>query len=141
MPKNIEQINNTIFRQLVNDDWIDFLEVEIGDAKQVGFYPQIKIKRWDSEVNCSIRLKIDEKNHKIKEEYGKIKWQGDKIEVHFYNLTESEGGYEFEVILIDSDNITTEDTDFILTTNIPDLTNYKNVDGVMVCRVYQLNLL
>lgn len=38
---------------------------------------------------------------------------------------------------IDSDNTTNEDIDFILTANIEDLTNYKDENTVIVCRVYQ----
>jgi len=38
---------------------------------------------------------------------------------------------------VDSDNTTAEDTDFILTANINDLTNYKDGSGVVSCRVYQ----
>jgi hypothetical protein len=41
---------------------------------------------------------------------------------------------------IDSDNSSNKDTDFILTANIPDLTNYKDANSVIVCRVYQLDL-
>jgi hypothetical protein len=32
------------------------------------------------------------------------------------------------------------DTDFILTANIADTTDYKDVNGVIVCRVYQLDI-
>jgi hypothetical protein len=39
---------------------------------------------------------------------------------------------------VDSDNSSAADTDFILTANIPDLTNYKDANGVIVCRIYQL---
>ncbi|MCP3684581.1 MAG: hypothetical protein GY861_18090 [bacterium] len=40
----------------------DFLEVEVGDYKQPDFKPQVKIKRWDNEVNFSVRLKNYNKN-------------------------------------------------------------------------------
>jgi hypothetical protein len=33
-----------------------------------------------------------------------------------------------------------EDTDFILTANVTDLTNYKNASNVISCRVYQLDV-
>jgi len=38
---------------------------------------------------------------------------------------------------VDSDNTTAEDTDFILTANVNDLTNHKDGSGVVSCRVYQ----
>jgi hypothetical protein len=37
---------------------------------------------------------------------------------------------------VDTDNTSAVDTDFVLTANIPDLTNYASGD-VIVCRVYQ----
>ena len=38
---------------------------------------------------------------------------------------------------LDSDNTSDEDTDFILTDDIADLTNYKDDNSVITCRVYQ----
>jgi len=38
---------------------------------------------------------------------------------------------------IDSDNTTGTNTDFILTAEKEDLNNYKDVGGIMTCRVYQ----
>jgi len=39
---------------------------------------------------------------------------------------------------IDSDNITGIDTDFTLTANVSNLTNYKDINQVVTCRIYQL---
>jgi hypothetical protein len=41
---------------------------------------------------------------------------------------------------IDSDNTSNADTDFILTASKADLTNYKDTNNVVVCRVYQLGV-
>lgn len=38
---------------------------------------------------------------------------------------------------VDSDNATAINTDFILTANIADLTNYKDGSDLISCRVYQ----
>lgn len=38
---------------------------------------------------------------------------------------------------VDSDNTSNADTDFVLSADIADLTNYKDVNAVIVCRVYQ----
>ena len=38
---------------------------------------------------------------------------------------------------IDSNNTVEEDTDFVLTANVADLTNYKDASNVISCRVYQ----
>jgi len=113
-------IQNNTFIQVAKSDPKDKIEVEIGDIKQPDFYPQVKIQRWDNEVNCSIRLITDEKNPVISTEGDKIKWVGDKIESHFYNLTEGEGGYEFEVI--EKEPTFGEYIDF--TINIKDLVFY-----------------
>jgi hypothetical protein len=40
----------------------------------------------------------------------------------------------------DTDNASAVDTDFILTASIPDLTNYKDANNTIVCRVYQLDV-
>jgi hypothetical protein len=42
------------------DDWKDRINVEVGDSKQDDFHPQVKIMRWDNEVNLSFRLKHNE---------------------------------------------------------------------------------
>ena len=43
-------------------------------------------------------------------------------------------------VTIDSDNSSNEDTDFTLTANVADLTNYKDGNGMVTCRVYQLDI-
>ena len=55
--KDYTKLQNA-YHKVVNPDWQDILEVELGDVKQLDkFYPQLKIKRWDNEVNASFRLK------------------------------------------------------------------------------------
>jgi len=39
---------------------------------------------------------------------------------------------------VDNDNTSSVNTDFTLTANVADLTNYKNVSNVISCRIYQL---
>jgi len=41
---------------------------------------------------------------------------------------------------VDTDNTSSADTDFVLTANIADLTNYKDANNVIVCRVFQLDI-
>ena len=53
------------------------------------------------------------------------------LQVYDYNGTTWE--------TIDFDAAAAADTDFVLTANIPDLTNYKE-DGIMTCRIYQENV-
>ena len=84
------ELNNT-YLTTPKDDHKDRIEIEVGDSKQPEFYPQLKVMRWDNEVNVSLRLKTD-----IEQIPSKV---GDKIStenIEFYALDE---GYEFEVIL------------------------------------------
>lgn len=89
-------MKNTFFHK-VKEDKRDFIEVEVGDAKQDEFFPQVKIKRFDNEHNLSIRYKH---NGKGKESYedvdGKVVWKKGKEEAHIYKV---ENGYEIEAIL------------------------------------------
>jgi len=41
---------------------------------------------------------------------------------------------------VDSDNSSPVDTDFVLSGNIPDLTNYVDANKVISCRVYQYSV-
>jgi len=47
---NYVKLNNTYFAE-PKDDPKDKISVEIGDSKQKDFYPQLKVMRWDNEVN------------------------------------------------------------------------------------------
>jgi len=50
--------------------------------------------------------------------------------------------YNYDTTLwepVDSESLEDADTDFVLTADIPDLTNYKS-DGIMTCRIYQENV-
>jgi hypothetical protein len=98
------RVDNNTFFQTVKDDKADFLDVEIGDSKQADFYPQIKVKRWDNEVNFSVRLLDDAPDQPAIRTSGKtIKWVKQNVEAHFYDYDGHpdfpEGGHEFEVLL------------------------------------------
>lgn len=90
---------NTLSRT-VKDNLADRIEVEIGDSKQLDFKPQFKIKRWDNEVNFSMRA-VEEAGATMVEEDGKVKHKGKDIEVHQYEKPEAseDGGFEFEWVL------------------------------------------
>ncbi len=108
LPKEITDkysIENNTLSLLVKDDPKDRLEVEVGDSKQSDtFFPQVKLLRWDNEVNLSVRLinnEIDEEVVSAKDE--KIIWENGDLEANFYEVPPSSdyprGGYEFEIIL------------------------------------------
>jgi len=68
-----------------------------------------------------------------------LEWEGQSslapsssiIKLQIYN--QDSPGWED----VDSDNTTNADTDFTLSGNVPDLTDYKDTSGVVSCRVYQ----
>lgn len=101
--KSKYQLDGASLKATPKDDPKDRIEVEIGDVKQDKFCPQGKIKRWDDEVNLVVRLINDEKTPTVSIVGNKIKWKGNKVEAHFYDIEpceeHPEGAYEFEVIL------------------------------------------
>lgn len=76
------------------------IETEVGDVKQPDFKPQLKIKKWDNEVNFSIRA--EEKADAVTvQEDEKTKYKTKDYEVHQYEVPAGEdGGYEFEWVLL-----------------------------------------
>jgi hypothetical protein len=90
--------DNTYFATPKSDPK-DKIEVEVGDDKEPDIIlPQVKIQRWDNEANVSFRLK-DFDNYSVIQEDNKVKFGSEDKEAHLYELTEGEGGFEFEVIL------------------------------------------
>ena len=80
----------------------DLVEVEISDAKDAtAFFPQVKVKRWDNEINASIRLKHDFITGKVSysNDGTKITWQKGQWKAVFYDRPDAsnEGGFEFEI--------------------------------------------
>lgn len=95
-------VSNNSYHQTVKNNPKDKIEVEIGDSKQPDFLPQVKIMRWDNEVNFSMRHIDNEPGQaQVKEENGVIKYIKPKLEVHQYDKPEAgeDGGFEFEWIL------------------------------------------
>jgi hypothetical protein len=77
----------------------------VGDTKDLSvFQPQIKIMRWDNEVNLSVRLKDNETGlSDISFDKDKILWSKGNITSRFYDIAPNtehpEGAYEFEIII------------------------------------------
>jgi len=78
----------------------DRIEVEIGDSKQPDFKPQVKIKRWDNEINFSLRAE-EHPDATIEVADGVVKYITPTYEVHQYEKPEAgeDGGHEFEWVL------------------------------------------
>jgi hypothetical protein len=96
----MNKINDTTYKEEVKADPKDKIKVEVGDSKQVDFKPQVKIMRWDNEVNFSMRAE-EKEGAEIIEEDGKIKYKSSDYEVHQYSKPEAgeDGGFEFEWVL------------------------------------------
>lgn len=92
----------TTFTKNPKDSAEDRISVEIGDAKQPDFKPQVKLMRWDNEVNFSARL-VDSDPLTVKEKNGRVIAETGKKQIDFYELPKSqdhpEGGFEMEITL------------------------------------------
>jgi hypothetical protein len=96
----MEKINSTTYKKEVKNNPKDRIEVIVGDDKQLDFKPQVKIQRWDNEVNFSIRAE-EKPNATVEQKKGVIKYITTDYEVHQYEKPEvsEDGGFEFEWVL------------------------------------------
>ena len=91
---------DTFITRTLNSDPKDRVIVEIGDSKQVDFKPQIKLMRWDNDVNLSIRGQ--ESAGSTADTIGStIKYVSADYEIHFYEISDEKigTGFEFEWVL------------------------------------------
>jgi len=77
------QITGNTFALVAKTDVKDKIEVEIGDSKQPNFKPQVKIIRWDNEVNFSVRLKDEDtiNTATVSTDKDKIIWEKGKFKI------------------------------------------------------------
>lgn len=96
----MDRLNDTTFKREVKTNPKDRIEFEVGDSKQPDFKPQVKMMRWDNEVNFSIRAE-EVADAVVEEESGVVKYKTPKYEVHQYEKPEAgeDGGFEFEWVL------------------------------------------
>lgn len=95
--------NNALVRT-AKDASSDRIEVEIGDTKSEDFFPQAKIKRWDNEVNFSLRWKTDDPaTPELSTDRDKIVYRKGKQAFRAYHLEPGEvgedGGLEIDIVL------------------------------------------
>jgi hypothetical protein len=97
---NKYSILNDSFVCVQKSDPKDRIDVEIGDTKDLTkFQNQIKMMRWNNEVNASFRLINKETGtEKIETRDNKIVWSKGNIETHYYDIAEGEGSHEMEII-------------------------------------------
>ena len=60
----------------------DQIETVVGDEMQADFYPRVKLKKWDNEVNLSVGLADDTGAHSVDGE--KVSYETDKLIAEFY---------------------------------------------------------
>lgn len=79
----------------------DRVIVEVGDSKDPSvFQPQVKLMRWENEVNTSIRLKHNNITGTVSysDDGTKVTWQKGQWKAVFYERDDVEdGGFEFEI--------------------------------------------
>lgn len=106
----MDKINDTTWGKEIKSNPKDRIEIIVGDDKQADFKPQVKIQRWDNEVNFSIRAE-EKAGATIEEKDGVIKYITPEYEVHQYEKPNAgeDGGFEFEWVLnsLPSTNILT----------------------------------
>ena len=61
------------------------IEAVVGDEKQADFYPRLKIKKWDNEVNFSLGLIGNEGTHR--QEGDKEVYETDTLKAEFYPVS------------------------------------------------------
>ena len=93
MPHNITPINDTTYKLTPKDDPKDRIEIEIGDIKEKDFKPQVKLMRWDNEVNFSIRLTENgTETSKVSLKDDKVTWDKGNFKIESY---EAENAFKY----------------------------------------------
>ena len=85
----------------------DLIEIEVGDAMDSSdFFPQVKLKRWQNEINFSMRLKHDNipGNITYSDDGTTITWskkqgQSEWKAVFYHSDDLEEGGFQFELYI------------------------------------------
>ena len=88
------------------------IQSEVGNKNSDSFEPSLTLRKWDDEVNFKVKYKHGEKekDQKVDIENKKIKWIGEKTEVHYYDIKKGEllhdkvlesDVFEVEVILLE----------------------------------------
>lgn len=80
------------------------LEVEVGDALQADFDPQVKVKRWANECNFSLRFQLgggQRETVSTTADGTKVVWEKGDYRAVFYHRADvgGDGGFEFEIHL------------------------------------------
>ena len=88
----LQKIKNASLDTYTNEPK-DEINVEIGDTKQVNFYPQVKLCRWTNETNFSLRLIESEPSlATVSFDAEKIIWNKGNYRIEYYDYPEGEGG-------------------------------------------------
>ena len=88
------------------------IQAEVGNKNSDSFEPSLTLRKWDNETNFKVKYKHSEKekDQKVDIEDKKIKWKGEKTEVHYYDIKKGEllhdkvlehDVFEVEVLLLE----------------------------------------
>lgn len=78
------------------------MQIEVGDSKEDGFIPQVKLMGWDNEVNFSMRLADNQFDGIVREQDDRIEYEKDGRTARFYEIDDSDfedGAFEFDLVL------------------------------------------
>ena len=93
-------IDSTTWKSIPKDDPRDRVEAIVGDDKESLFFPQVKIQRWDNEVNFSVRLVTPDRITVPILDKEKIVWDspscGMEFSNSFRNIGHPENLFKFE---------------------------------------------
>lgn len=96
-------INSLSYSLIPKDNPKDKIKTVVGDDKDnTQFYPQVKIQRWDNEVNSSIRLQLPGLDDEVvTQEDEKVILEKGIYKAVMYDKPDAsdEGGFEFEIHL------------------------------------------
>ena len=108
--KNEYRLEKTAFILDAIDE--NAIQAEVGNKNSDSFEPSLTLRKWDNETNFKVKYKHSEKekDQKVDIENKKIKWKGEKTEVHYYDIKKGEllhdkvlehDVFEVEVILLE----------------------------------------
>lgn len=112
--QDISELNSTTYKAEKKYGSNQIMEVEIGDEKQAEFYPRVKFKKWDNEVNFSIGV-MDTPDGAVVNKVGNmVEWEKGNKKARFYPLDDGipeaveenlsqpeEGAFEFDLVITD----------------------------------------
>lgn len=110
------------FFETIDGNVRDYLEVEVGDAKQDQFGCGSKVKRWHN--HCNVSIHIPDMKGKLRRDKETAKFRGDGREAQFRTIAPNPfhpaGGIETDLLILEKPGVN----------SFPFTLNYKNIEFV-----------